>query len=378
MKKNKLPPKKRKPPPPEIVMEAVPVNEEEYVFVPDMGPEGIDTPTREEFSYVRNGRTIYEIVRLLNTGSMGSIYEGFRLKDGLQVALKFPQMETLEKAARFLREARSMEKLRHPNIVKFLDFCDNSSCPFLVMELIEGENLKQILEREGILDLPFAASIILQIADGLLCLEKQGIIHRDIKPANIMIEPGGLVKLIDFGIAKFADPEENIHITRTSLKPATFLYAPPEQLLEGAHVSKESDAYSLGIILHEMLFGRSPFTGTSQNEIAAQKFHSVFDKSSLATIPWRVSRLIQQMLKYESGKRPSFQKIKKRSPNMPRCPSLIVFHISVIVFHINYDKKEKAHAQIRYRVRHIQTIHYHSSWRKDFFRYASGCFWKSV
>ena len=218
------------------------------------------------------GQTVshYRILGKLGGGGMGVVYEAEDLKLGRHVALKFiPENlagdpKSLE---RFTREARAASLLNHPNICTIHGIEDNNGHPFIVMEKLEGESLKQCisghaLETERVLD------ISIQVADALAASHAKGIVHRDIKPANIFLTPSGQVKVLDFGLAKLVhnlgtDSDgvaADNSLTAVGVIPGTAVYMSPEQA-RSEEIDFRSDLFSFGVVMYEMATGKKPFTG---------------------------------------------------------------------------------------------------------------------
>jgi serine/threonine protein kinase len=211
----------------------------------------------------------YRILGKLGGGGMGVVYEAEDLKLGRHVALKFiPENlagdpKSLE---RFTREARAASQLNHPNICTIHGIEDNNGHPFIVMEKLEGESLKQHIgghpmKLEEVLD------VGMQVADALVASHTKGIVHRDIKPANIFLVPAGPVKVLDFGLAKLvhAGAEEDggdQSLTAVGVIPGTAVYMSPEQA-RSETVDARSDLFSLGTVLYEMATGKKPFSGAN-------------------------------------------------------------------------------------------------------------------
>ncbi len=246
----------------------------------------------------------YRLREQLGGGGMGIIYKAEDTRLGRTVALKFlpPELTRDPTAkARFAQEARSASALDHPNICTIYDVGETEDAAlFLSMPCYEGETLRDRLER-GPLPLEQAADIARQIALGLAKAHRQGIVHRDIKPANLMITSDGVVKILDFGIAKLAGA---VGITRTGVALGTPAYMSPEQI-KGEEVDERADLWSLGVVLYEMLAGRRPFP--DENDVLA--FHSILfqEPSPLAEhrpdVPPELERMVDGLLRKNAGER---------------------------------------------------------------------------
>src|ERR1051326_5689163 len=198
----------------------------------------------------------FEIVRILGKGGMGSVYLARDQRLGRQVALKVLNSEDLasdERRARFLREAKTAAAIRHQNVATIYEVGEtDDGLPFLVMEYCEGETLAQRLRRRPV-DAGEFLAIARQIAAGLAAAHDNGVIHRDIKTANIMIEPTGLVKILDFGLAKLL-PREGIARSFESTSGhffGTLHYLSPEQT-RGETSDERSDLFSAGVVMYQI------------------------------------------------------------------------------------------------------------------------------
>lgn len=207
----------------------------------------------------------YEIVEQIGAGGMADVYKAKDLKLNRMVAVKVLRQEfRIDKTfiAKFQKEAQAAAGLSHPNIVSVYDVGEDANANFIVMELVEGITLKDYITRKKKLNVKEATSIAIQVSLGLEAAHKCGIIHRDVKPQNIMISTDGKVKLSDFGIARAASSN-----TISSNAMGSVHYSSPEQV-RGGYANAQSDIYSLGITLYEMVTGHLPFEGDTTVAIA--------------------------------------------------------------------------------------------------------------
>jgi len=209
----------------------------------------------------------YELQSRIAIGGMGEVWQATDLVIGRTVAIKILKDEYLGDPGfleRFRAEARHAALVNHEGIANVFDYGEEEGSAFLVMELVPGEALSTILEREHVLSTDKTLDIVAQTAAALHAAHAAGLVHRDIKPGNLLITPDGRVKITDFGIARIAD---QVPLTATGQVMGTVQYLSPEQA-SGHPASPTTDIYSLGIVAYECLAGRRPFTGESQVAIA--------------------------------------------------------------------------------------------------------------
>jgi len=263
------------------------------------------------------GQTVshYRVLSKLGGGGMGVVYEAEDIRLGRHVALKFiPEHLAKDPRAldRFTREARAASQLNHPNICTIHDIDDNDGHPFIVMEKLEGESLKQRIHGKA-LDIDDLLDIAVQVADALAASHAKGIVHRDIKPANIFLTPNGQVKVLDFGLAKLAKDgsvgtatessfEESL--TQVGVIPGTAVYMSPEQA-RSEDLDARSDIFSFGVVLFEMATGKKPFTGTN----VVTTLHAVINakpaspRSINPEVPAELEAIIGKAMQKDRGQR---------------------------------------------------------------------------
>jgi serine/threonine protein kinase len=249
----------------------------------------------------------YNLSERLGEGGMAVVYKAYDTRLERDVAVKiirsgaFPLEAMDEVSKRFEREAKSLAKLSHPNIVKVHDYGEHEGSPYLVMEYLPGGTLKKVLGKP----LPWqtALRLLLPVARGVAYAHQRGILHRDIKPANVLITENGDPMLSDFGIAKLFEGDQTTHLTGTGMVIGTPEYMAPEQWTGQPTV--QSDLYSLGIVLYEMVAGRKPYTANTPASILLKQATEPLPppRKFAAGIPEAVEFLLVKALAREPGDR---------------------------------------------------------------------------
>lgn len=244
----------------------------------------------------------YRVTERIGTGGMADVYKGQDSVLNRPVAIKvlhkqFAREENF--VARFRQEAQAAANLNHPNIVNVYDWGQQDGTNFIVMEYLAGENLKQILQEEGPLPPSRAASIASDVLAALAFAHRKGVVHRDIKPHNIVIDPEGDVKVTDFGIARAVGGSS---LTQTGSVLGTAQYISPEQA-QGHEVSANSDVYSMGIVLFELLTGQVPFEGDNPVAVALKHVHEVPPKPR--SINSKIPKALENVILKALAKHPS-------------------------------------------------------------------------
>src|SRR4051794_13456898 len=214
---------------------------------------------------VLSGR--YKLEAKLGSGGMSTVYlppDTTLDRQGAGEGMHREMSEQADQLQRFRQEARAVAKLSHPNVVAVIDAGEDGGHPYIVFEYVEGETLKQRINRIGALDAQEALAYAIEIARGLTVAHARNMVHRDIKPQNVLIDSEGRAKLTDFGISRQLEQDG---MTATGRVLGTTDYVAPEQAM-GHPVDQRSDIYSLGVVLYEMLLGRVPFAADSQVGVA--------------------------------------------------------------------------------------------------------------
>ena len=237
----------------------------------------------------------YQIIKSIGEGGMANVYLAYDTILDRNVAVKLLRgdLATDEKfVRRFQREALSASSLNHPNIVEVYDVGDDNGQYYIVMEYIEGKHLKELLKKRGHLTLTEVVDIMLQITDGMSVAHDSYIIHRDIKPQNIMILENGLVKITDFGIAMAMNATQ---LTQTNSVMGSVHYLPPEQA-NGKGATLQSDIYSMGILMYELLTGKLPYRGENAVEIALKHLKEPLPsiREEIPSLPNSIENIIRK------------------------------------------------------------------------------------
>ncbi|MCH5349159.1 MAG: Stk1 family PASTA domain-containing Ser/Thr kinase [Oscillospiraceae bacterium] len=246
----------------------------------------------------------YEITELIGIGGMADVYKATDILEDRTVAVKILKNEFADNedfVRRFRNESKAIAVLSHPNIVKIFDVGFTDRIQFIVMEYIDGITLKEFMEQQGVLKWKDSIHFIIQILRALQHAHDRGIVHRDIKPQNIMLFPDGTIKVMDFGIARFAR-EEGKTISDKAI--GSVHYISPEQA-RGDVTDEKSDIYSVGVMMYEMLTGEKPFDG--DNPVSVALMHMQNDAKMLRevndSVPEGLEEIVMRAMQKESSKR---------------------------------------------------------------------------
>jgi serine/threonine-protein kinase len=242
----------------------------------------------------------YELGEPIGRGGMATIHKAIDMHMHVEVAIKIlrevyssdPKFVT-----RFQREARAARALEHPNIVHVYDYGQSGDSYYIVMELVKGADLRKYLKHEGVLTPERAVEIAHDVALGLGAAHRRSIVHRDVKPQNVLLDEDGLVKLTDFGIASMYKEAGAERLTTTGMTLGTVQYYAPEQA-QGEIVTPAADIYALGIVMYEMLTGKTPFDGDTPVAVAMKHIQDIPEPPSHMNpmIPRELERIIMRCL----------------------------------------------------------------------------------
>ena len=270
----------------------------------------------------------YKILEKLGVGGQGTVYKATDAKLGRTVVVKVLPAELTAREAnlkRFEREARLASSLDHPNICTIFDLDQAQGVHFIAMQYVEGRNVRQLVGGHP-LELKSALLIAIQVADALAAAHARGVIHRDIKSGNVMVTPSGQVKILDFGLAKLMEDEEEnrkaaVHrtdLTELGVPYGTATYAAPEQA-RGDRVDKRADIFSTGVLLYEMLTGTWPFRGKTTIDVRHAVLHDAprpVSELRKEPLPPRLQQILDRCLKKEPRDR--YQKIEEVREDLRR------------------------------------------------------------
>jgi len=245
----------------------------------------------------------YRIVEKIGAGGMGEVYLAEDTELKRQVALKFLPLHLVsdeDLKARFKREAQAAAALEHPNIVTVYEVSEHQGRPYIVMQYLERQSLREVIEVKT-LSLKKIIDLAIQICEGLSKAHQAGIIHRDIKPSNIVIDADGRPKILDFGLAVIRGGE---HLTKTGSTLGTVRYMSPEQA-QGENIDHRSDLFSLGVVLYELITGQSPFA--RENDVATVQAIMSATPEPLAkyraNVPDELQRIVSKLLEKDPAYR---------------------------------------------------------------------------
>lgn len=280
-------------------------NDEKDSFI-DSPKLGLAIP--QTLPQLKSGEKIgsFQIIRMIGSGGMGEVYLAKDLRLNRNVALKFLSLSDETANKRFLREAQSAAALEHPHICTIHEIAEEKGFNFIVMQYVEGETLSNLIKQNP-LRIQDALDITIQIADALSEAHARGIVHRDIKSANIIVSPNNQIKVLDFGLAKRVtlDALESESSFKTLLSApgmilGTVSYMSPEQV-RGQEVDNRSDLWSLGVVLYEMITGKTPFKGDNTVERLAAILYQEPEKDT--EIPKELAKILVKSLQKEPKNR---------------------------------------------------------------------------
>ncbi|MBZ0185865.1 MAG: serine/threonine protein kinase [Candidatus Obscuribacterales bacterium] len=254
----------------------------------------------------------YEVHKEIGRGIFGAVYAGFhrQLEKPIAIKVLFQQVEPDDTGfKRFHREAQAASVLSHANIVKIYDFgLSENGRPFIIMDKVDGENLKDILLREGRMEVPRALPIFLQVCDALSHLHENGFLHRDIKPDNIILHDTAFQKdyatLVDFGIAKKINEPKNRKLTMEGTVVGTPAYMSPEQVM-GKKLDNRSDIYAFGVLMYVVLTSKLPISGGDAIETMTKQVTDQHIDISRACPGLKITKALEMIVNKSLNKLPS-------------------------------------------------------------------------
>ncbi|MBI1313509.1 protein kinase [bacterium] len=249
----------------------------------------------------------FQLVKKLGQGGMGEVYLARQISLDRLVALKVLSKELAKKPGfveRFVREARAMARIDHPNAVKVYAAEADKGLNFVAIEYVDGQSMQDVMDASKELSIGDAVHVILACADALAHAHEMNLIHRDIKPDNILVTKKGVVKVADFGLAKALD-DEDMSMTQSGTGLGTPLYMPPEQARDAKHVDQRTDIYALGCTFYYFLTGKLPFSGDSVLKLILAKEKGQYEsvRKLNSSVPERLELMIDRMIQKEAKHR---------------------------------------------------------------------------
>ena len=241
----------------------------------------------------------FKVVKKLGQGGMGTVYLAQQLSLDRPCALKVMMKELAKKPGfmeRFVREARAMAKINHPNVVQCYGVYEEKGLNFVAMELMDGQSMQDWVEDLGKLPVPDAVLVTIVVAEALQHAHDLNMVHRDIKPDNLLVTKKGIIKVADLGLAKSTD--EDMSMTQSGTGLGTPHYMPPEQARNAKHVDNRCDVYALGVTLYHFLTGKVPFAGDSIIELITNKEKGIFQPAHRVNsqVPERLSLICDKAM----------------------------------------------------------------------------------
>ncbi len=267
------------------------------------GPGEADTSLELVVPPLQHISERYEVLSTVGQGGMGIVYRVRDRETDEVLALKVlkPDIARDQRMMdRFKNELRLAHKITHKNVCRTYDFTPTAASPYITMEFVDGESLRQMLNRSGALSVPQAVHVMREVCAGMSEAHAQGIVHRDLKPENLMLDDSGAVKIMDFGVARSVESGS----TMTAALVGTPAYMSPEQAL-GSKVDYRTDIYALGLILYEMLTGVTAFSATTPVALAMKQIHDtpVHPRELEPTLPATLEKMILRCLEKNPAKR---------------------------------------------------------------------------
>jgi serine/threonine protein kinase len=249
----------------------------------------------------------YEVKEVLGVGGMGMVFKAVDSELGEVIAIKTLKQDLLSQDAsaleRFKSEIRLARRISHRNVVRTHDLGEFSGVYFITMEYVEGTTLKELIKKRGRLPIPATLTVAKQLCRALEVAHEQGVIHRDIKPQNMVVEPSGVLKVMDFGIARLAKRQSGM--TEQGMVVGTPEYMAPEQLM-GAEIDARADIYAAGCVIYECLAGAPPITAENQFSLVAKLLEQtpVAPNQVNSEVSGPLSELVMRCLSKQPADRP--------------------------------------------------------------------------